>query len=141
MPVSPYGVTKLSRALLAGTGMTVNGDGLQRRSNTFIDDAARAAIAAADRRLGGKTFNIAGLESASLLEAIALMKEAIGVTPMLEYSPSQKGDELETRGNSAKAMRLLGWRPETSLKEGLEVQARAALAEWDSLRSREGVAS
>jgi hypothetical protein len=38
-------------------------------------------------------------------------------------------------------MRLLGWRAETSLKDGLDAQARSAIAEWDSLPSHQGVAS
>jgi UDP-glucuronate 4-epimerase len=122
--------SKLCLSLLAGTEMTVNGDGLQRRSNTYVDDAARAAIAAADAESVGNTFNISGTESISLLDAIDVLAEAIGVAANLRHGPAARGDQRETRGNSAKAMKHLGWSPQMTLRDGLKAQAETARMAW-----------
>lgn len=133
--------SKICQALLSETEMIINGDGLQRRSNTFVDDAARAAIAAADHRLRGETFNIAGRESLSLLDAVNILAGEMGVNPVLRHGPDIEGDQRETKGNSDRAMRLLGWEPEVTMRDGLGAQARAAVNQRTSLRAQHGLAS
>jgi len=118
--------SKFCNALLSGETLRVTGDGSQRRSNTFIDDAARAALIAAEVQLDGEIFNIAGSESIALIDGIDILAGEMGVSPLIEFVPDARGDQKETAGDSSKAQRLLGWTPEVSIEEGLRLQARAA---------------
>jgi len=117
---------KFCQSLLAGEVIHVTGDGSQRRSNTFIDDAARGAVLAADAHLNGEIFNISGNESISLMDAIDILADELGVTPRLEFVPEARGDQKVTAGDASKARQLLGWLPSLSVEEGLRRQARAA---------------
>ncbi len=118
--------SKFCQALLRDEVIHVTGDGSQRRSNTFIDDAAHAALLATNARLDGEVFNIAGSESITLLDAIDILADELGVTPRLEFVPSAQGDQTETAGNASKAHKMLMWRPSVSAKDGLRRQARSA---------------
>jgi UDP-glucose 4-epimerase len=118
--------SKFCNALLSGETLRVTGDGSQRRSNTFIDDAARAALIAAEVQLDGEIFNIAGSKSIALTDAIDILAGEMGVSPLVEFVPDARGDQKETAGDYSKAQRLLGWTPKVSIEEGLRLQARAA---------------
>jgi UDP-glucuronate 4-epimerase len=118
--------SKFCQALIRDEVIHVTGDGSQRRSNTFIDDAAHAALLAANARLDGEVFNIAGNESITLLDAIDILADELGVTPRLEFIPTALGDQTETAGDASKAHKMLRWSPSVSINEGLKRQARAA---------------
>lgn len=124
--------SKICRALLGGSEITVTGDGMQSRSNTYIDDAARAAVLAGDLRLSGATFNISGTESIRLLDAIDTLAEVIDTRPRITFGPAAPGDQRETRGISERAMHDLGWSPTVGIKDGLTKQALAAIEQHRS---------
>jgi nucleoside-diphosphate-sugar epimerase len=76
--------------------------------------------------LNGEIFNISGNESISLMDAIDILADELGVTPRLEFVPEARGDQKVTAGDASKARQLLGWLPSLSVEEGLRRQARAA---------------
>ncbi len=115
------------RALLSGQPMRITGDGTQSRSNTFVTDVARAIVLAASIKPAA-TLNVSGGESVRLIDAITIIAEELGAQPVLEYGPPREGDQLVTRGDSAKALEVLGWSPEVSIREGLAAQAAWALS-------------
>ncbi len=119
--------SKFCRALLRNKEFVVNGDGSQRRSNTFVDDACRAAILAADRAVPTAATNICGGESTGLLDALEQLATAIGLTARLRFRPPVPGDQITTAGSSARARDLLGWTESVKLKDGLTLQAQAAM--------------
>ena len=114
------------RAMLADEEVRIFGDGSQRRSNTHVDDAARAAILAARIRPSA-TVNIAGNQSIALLDAIGHLEQALGRRARLTFLPSVPGDQTETRGDASLAGDLLGWEPSIDLVIGLRQQAEVAL--------------
>jgi UDP-glucose 4-epimerase len=120
---------KFCEALLSGGEITVNGDGSQTRSNTFVDDAARASILAAERQISGVAMNISGSESIHLTDAIDVLARAMGVRPRIHFGPPIDGDQRDTGGVAELALQLLGWRPSISIDEGLRRQALAAADE------------
>lgn len=123
---------RFCEALLSGDELVVNGDGTQSRSNTYVDDAAAAAILAAEQKPSGATMNIAGSEAVPLSEAIEALALTIGVPPRVRYAPDVRGDQRETRGANELARKTLGWQPVVGIQDGLRRQALAAIEEYRS---------
>ena len=121
-------------SILRGDVLKVTGDGSQSRSNTFVDDAAQAAILAGMIK-PQEIMNISGAESISLLDAINVLETAIGKPASLEFVPQVMGDQKTTSGNSELAQTVLGWKPRMKVREGLTLQALAALADYESADS------
>jgi nucleoside-diphosphate-sugar epimerase len=115
-------------ALLTGRRPNVDGDGLQSRDFTFVADAVhanvRASMAPADT-CAGNAYNIARGEPHSLLDLLALLGEAAGVTPDPTFGPSRPGDIRHSHADIARARRDLGYDPQVSFREGL-----ARTLEW-----------
>jgi nucleoside-diphosphate-sugar epimerase len=104
------------------------GDGRQTRTNTYVDDCARATVEAALRQPTGETINVAGSEGASLMEALGHIEKAMGRTARIVHRDARPGDQRHTGGAIDKAERLLDWRPMTSLSDGLAAQVAWQIA-------------
>jgi nucleoside-diphosphate-sugar epimerase len=118
-------------ALLHDRPITIFGDGLQERGNTYVDDAVEAAVVA----LGappGEVFNVGGGETASVLDVLRFMEGVTGRKPRLEYRAARTGDQQATAADTAK-LRRLGWEPATRLADGLARQWAWHLAEQKAL--------
>ena len=101
------------------------GDGHQTREFTFVGDVAEATILSAVAPAAtGRTLDIGGGESASVLDVIALVEQLAG--PLrLETVPAPAGDPRGTAADLEPTVAALGWLPTTPLVAGL-----AAQAEW-----------
>lgn len=115
--------------LLQGEPITVYGDGLQSRSNTYVSDCVKATVSALEQPSVGATLNIGGGREITLLEAISTLARHLDVEPVIEHSNARPGDQRRTSACIDLAEELLGWRPEVSPEEGLANQV-----EW--VRSR-----
>jgi nucleoside-diphosphate-sugar epimerase len=114
---------RLIRAALTDSPFTVFGDGSQVRSFTYVDDVADAAIAAAQTDTEpGAVFNVAGGTVAGLSEIIDAVGEAAGRPVIVHYEPMSPGDVERTDASVARAAEVLGWRPRTSLSDGIARQ-------------------
>jgi nucleoside-diphosphate-sugar epimerase len=116
-------------ALASGSAFELYGDGLQSRAFTFVADGVDATIAAMERGTRGATYNVGGGAEATMRDAIATLERVSGRTLELVERPSAKGDVRRTAPDTARIERDLGWRPETSLEDGLRAQW-----EWASTR-------
>lgn len=110
-------------ALLAGRECLIFGDGRQTRDFVYVGDVVDAFLAAGRALAGGpgegERFNIGtGIET-SVLTLQAMMAQAAGVDSPPVFRPMRAGELLRSCLDSAKATRLLGWVPTTSLAEGL----------------------
>jgi UDP-glucose 4-epimerase len=117
-------------ALRGGT-IELFGGGGQLRDFLFVDDAASAALLAAEKADGGAVLNIGSGEGVSLAAAARAAVDAVGsgdvrVTEWpAEYETVETGDYyFDVR----EAERTLGWRPRTSLEDGLRATIDAARA-------------
>jgi len=105
--------------MLAGESIPVFGDGRSSRDYTFVGDIVRGLLLAADSDLTYETINLGNSQPVALSELIAALEQVVGCPARIERLPEQPGDMPHTYANVAKAERLLGWRPEVSLEEGL----------------------
>jgi len=108
-------------AILTGKPITLTGDGLQVRGNTYIADCVDATVRAT-QALPGETFNLGGGELVTVLEVFRKLERIIGRTAIIERHPPRKGDQLATGADVSKLTRHVGWKPTTSIDDGLAKQ-------------------
>jgi nucleoside-diphosphate-sugar epimerase len=108
-------------ALLHQRPITVFGDGLQLRGNTFIDDCIEATMAAMNAPIG-ETYNLGGGETACVWDIIARLESILGAKAILRREPPRPGDQRSTYADTAKLQRHLGWQAKVTLDEGLAKQ-------------------
>ena len=120
-------------AITSGRPVTVHGDGLQTRSNTYVEDAVTAISAALVRNPVGEVFNIGGGKLLTVLDAVRIIGEHAGVTPQIEWAPPRPGDQRATSAVIDKAADLLGYAPTVEPFDGLKRQVEWQLEERSAL--------
>ena len=124
-------------AMLAGRPIKVFNNGDMLRDFTYIDDivAGLAACIGAGNLPRHEIYNIGNNRSERLLDMIRTLADALGVKdPAMEFLPMQDGDVPATYASIDKLNAAVGYRPTTSIGEGLPKFAEWFL-EW---RRREG---
>jgi UDP-glucuronate 4-epimerase len=119
---------KIISALLAGRPFPLFGSGEQSRDFTYVDDAVSATVAAMERGSSGMVYNVGGGSETTLNDAIALCEELSGRRLQVVHEAVARGDVRRTGADTSLIRSQLGWRPETSLVEGLAAQVAAARA-------------
>lgn len=122
-------VAHFARCLLAGSPITVYGDGCQVRDVLWVGDLVEAMRSAMRRiaDVAGEVFNIGGgpQNAVSVRGVIDRLMALTGREVPVRTAPWRPGDQRVYVSETAKAERLLGWRPTTSWEEGL-----GRLVEW-----------
>jgi nucleoside-diphosphate-sugar epimerase len=116
------GYHRFIRALLLGQPVTVYGDGLQARGNTFVDDCVRATAQALDAPVG-EVYNVGGGEAANVWEILDKLEGILNRRAAVRREPGRPGDQRFTTADTGKLLRHLGWKPQVSLDQGLARQA------------------
>jgi len=123
------GYHRFIAAMLRNQPVTVYGDGLQARGNTYVDDCVEATVAAL-RAPEGETYNVGGGETATVWEVLARLERLLGCRAAVRREPARPGDQRLTGADTAKLFRHLGWRARTGLDDGLARQV-----EWQRGRT------
>ncbi|HRW50832.1 MAG TPA: NAD-dependent epimerase/dehydratase family protein [Caldilinea sp.] len=112
------------RKLLAGETITVDGDGTDSRSNTYVADCVRGLMLAAEQpeKSVGQVFNLGGGEEVNVNEVLAMLEELSGQKARIEHGPQRPGDQRRTVADIGKARSLLGYDPQTRIVDGLAAQ-------------------
>jgi NAD dependent epimerase/dehydratase len=145
-PFNTYGPRQSARAIiptvmtqaLRGSERIELGNLAPKRDLTFVGDTARAfELAATVPGIEGETIHFGQGSAVSVREIAHLCLEAVGSKAKIAVVAERKrpaGSEVELLlCNPAKARKLLGWKPATSLEEGLRLTAaflRANMADY-----------
>src|SRR6185369_612432 len=95
-------------AILQGRPITLTGDGLQVRGNTYVADCVDATVRATTA-MPGETFNLGGGELVTVLEVFRKLERIIGRPAIVERHPARMGDQLATGADVSKLARHTGW--------------------------------
>jgi UDP-glucose 4-epimerase len=104
--------------LLAGKRPTIYGDGTQTRDYVYVGDAVAAFLAVSGSDRPG-TWNIGTGVETSVLDLAAIIGQAAGRPLEPEFAPERPGELQRSALASVRAERDLGWRPATSLADGV----------------------
>jgi UDP-glucose 4-epimerase len=106
--------------IAAGQPPLILGDGNQTMDFVYIDDVARSNILALRSEVSDEVFNVASGVETSLNGLAAALLRVMGSHLRPEYGPERKVNPVSRRlADTSKAERLLGFRAEVSLDEGL----------------------
>jgi UDP-glucuronate 4-epimerase len=113
-------ISKFTRAIMKGEPITIFGDGRAIRDFTFVGDIVEGVLAAVDRQFGFEIINLGGAQSTTVLELIHSISSAVGQEAKMIFQAPFPGDVPVTQADSAKAQRLLGLSPRTTIADGLQ---------------------
>jgi UDP-glucuronate decarboxylase len=105
---------------LKGIDITIYGDGSQTRSFCYVSEtvgAMRSMMATPDEVTG--PINIGNPREFSIRELAELVIAITGTKSKIVYAPLPSDDPRQRRPDISKATAILGWKPETQLREGL----------------------
>jgi UDP-glucuronate 4-epimerase len=111
----------------AGEALPIFGDGSTARDYTYVDDIVAGVLAALDykigERAGGAAFEVFNLGNSSpvrLDELVAAIEKATGRAAVRRAMPMQVGDVPITWADISRAEKMLGYKPQVPLAEGLK---------------------
>ena len=110
-------VPRMMRAAAAGEGVTVFGDGLQRRDLVHVSDVARAFALAVEGWPSGPVIIGSGT-SYTVLDMVEAARAVTGAPIPVEHVPPKAGEMRAVVGDTALA-RSRGFEPTCSLEEGM----------------------
>jgi len=107
----------------------VFGDGTQIREMTYVSDVIDATMAALTTQpVAPRVYNVGGGARTTVGNLVELVGEALGERLEIRYGPPVLGDVRSTWADLGRAGWELGYKPQISLKEGIEMQVRWALS-------------
>ncbi len=123
LPVSHAPVVpRFLRAALTGGSLVVYGDGRQTRDYVYVDDVVDALVAAATATgLNRQVVNIGSGRETSMAELIAHVERATGRRANVIAHGEKSGGVPRLAADIGRAGALLGFRPRTSLADGLRL--------------------
>jgi len=119
-PHGEAGVVAIFCANLAqGRTSRINGSGEQTRDYVYVEDVARANVLAVEGAPPSGAYNIGTGEETSVNELYETLVEISGKDLPPEHGPAKPGEQLRSSVDASLAGRVLEWKPEVGLREGL----------------------
>ena len=121
-PFGEAGVVAIfARRLLDGDAVTIYGDGNQTRDFVYVDDVVDAFSRAKDAgAAAGLVVNVGTGVETSVNDLYATMAHLTGTGAEAVRAPARPGELARSALDARLAGTVLGWKPATSLEEGLE---------------------
>lgn len=129
---------KFTKAMLEGKSIDVYNYGKMKRDFTYIDDIVEAIIRLQDvipqpdaewtvetgspatSSAPYRVYNIGNSAPVELMDYITALEEALGIEAEKNMMPMQAGDVLETSAETQPLYDLVGFKPQTSVKDGVK---------------------
>ncbi|KZR93735.1 UDP-glucose 4-epimerase [Synechococcus sp. MIT S9509] len=131
-----------AKAILAGDPIKVFNHGKMQRDFTYIDDIVEGVLRCCDKPATAnpdfdplqpdpataaaphRVFNIGNSQPTELLRFIEVMEQALGKDAIKDFQPMQPGDVVATAADTQALEEWVGFRPSTSIEEGVDRFAR-----------------
>jgi UDP-glucose 4-epimerase len=110
-----------------GAACTIFGDGSQSRDYVYVEDVARATLAALDGGAGG-VFNVGTGTATSVVDLYEICRSTVGTDAAPVHEAARPGELGRSVLDGELAATTLGFRPEIALASGIAMT-------WESIRS------
>lgn len=129
---------KFTKAMLEGKSIDVYNYGKMKRDFTYIDDIVEAVVrmqdiipqpnpewtvetgSPADSSAPYRVYNIGNSSPVELMDYINALEEALGMVAEKNMMPIQPGDVLETSADTRPLYDAVGFRPQTTVSQGVK---------------------
>lgn len=118
-------IPALIRKCLENDKVEIWGSGEQRREFLYVEDAARGIIDIAEKGIGKGPINIGPGCNYSINELLRVIQDELGTNKVATYNLDKPTGHQERLVDNTKMYNLLGWVPETSLRDGIK-----KMVEW-----------
>lgn len=108
--------------LLAGKTPVINGDGRQTRDYVYVGDVVAANMAALHSSFVGPINIGTGVET-DVVTIFQHLRDAVGSPIEAPHGPPKAGEQRRSCLETSRAAQVLGWRHQTTLKDGLRQTA------------------
>ena len=112
-------IAKFVRMIDRDETITVFGDGESARDYTYIDDIIEGVVRSIERVDGYRIYNLGNSTPTRLSTLVRESGHALDKTPKTTHLPMQPGDVSLTYADVSRATEELGYRPSTSIPDGL----------------------
>ena len=113
-------IHKFTKSILQGKPITMYGNGTTSRDYTYVGDTIQGIHGAMQYdKTAFDIFNLGNNYTITLKELVTAIEEVTGKKAIIETLPEQPGDVPKTFADITKAKKLLGYNPQTKLKEGI----------------------
>ncbi len=115
-----------TRKILAGEPIPVFNQGQHQRDFTYIDDIIEGVVRVLDHvptvahGVPSQLYNIGNNQPVPLMVYIQTLEEVLGKKAELQFLPLQPGDVPDTYADIHELERDVGFRPRTTVREGIE---------------------
>ncbi|MFH0854062.1 MAG: SDR family NAD(P)-dependent oxidoreductase [bacterium] len=113
-------IRKFTEQILRNEEIEMYNFGKIERDFNYIDDTINGIIAAIEKSFNYELFNIGSGKTASLEKIINLIEENLKIKARKKYIPMQPGDMPKTWADIRKAKKLLNYKPQISIEEGIK---------------------
>lgn len=116
-------IPKFIKMLMNGETPTINGDGMQSRDFTYIENVIEANLKAclAPHEAAGNAFNIAYGGREYLIDIYHSLTRALGKDIEPNVGPDRAGDIKHSNADISKAREMLGYDPDYDFDSGLKL--------------------
>lgn len=116
-------IPKFIKMLMNGETPTINGDGMQSRDFTYIENVIEANLKAclAPHEAAGNAFNIAYGGREYLIDIYHSLTRALGKDIEPNFGPDRAGDIKHSNADISKAREMLGYDPNYDFDSGLKL--------------------
>ena len=129
---------KFTKAMLEGKSIDVYNYGKMKRDFTYIDDIVEAIVrmqdiipqpnpewtvetgSPADSSAPYRVYNIGNSSPVELMDYITALEDALEMVAEKNMMPIQPGDVLETSADTKPLYDMVGFRPQTTVKQGVK---------------------
>lgn len=112
-----------AQALIEGKAPTINGDGLQSRDFTYVENAVQAnfkALFTNNKQAMNKVYNVAVGERINLLELFDELKQIAHSDIVPNFGSPRQGDVKHSLADISRARKFLNYDPKITVREGLK---------------------
>jgi len=114
-------IAKFIKRAIQNENLTIYGDGNQTRDFIHVNDVCQAIYLCIKnaKSIAGETFHIASGRETTISELANMILKISGNKIQIIHEPKQKGEVERNYSNIAKAQKVLGFKPEVELKDGI----------------------
>jgi UDP-glucuronate 4-epimerase len=112
-------IHRFTRLIFNGESVPMFGDGSSRRDYTYYSDIVAGVVACLRAPITFNAINLGNSHMISLKGLIELIEKTVGKKAKIKRMPDQTGDVRDTCAGITTAKRLLGFKPEVRIEDGV----------------------